>query len=440
MYVGYGTGNVARCKQWVEAARATDACTSDVVLTAKWDNNTSNGIRDCGDWTTTVSGDSVILENYVFVEWTDLMGNQAGNVRTHRTALKITLTQQRDVVVESSAVPIYLESARLIITRVVYFPGDIGAGSRRYEVGYSVVAPCPVSPYFNQVEYQLASSVDTNGVATMSGVNQTIAYTATGTGNVVFNVGESGLFEQTAAPTSCSASQRYATTSGTLFVNAGAGCWADGEYVFTFASGAANGAFTFDLTATIEDGFNLCAADSLNAGAVARMSTGGAGPWTVGDQVSFAGNITTSGLPAAEITMRQAVVTNTKSGNLHDVYVSATGAFATFGTATSFKAAFVDGSAVTAIFGGSTSTSGWPDVSTNHLTELTDQTTYPAGTPRPFAAQVQVFGGSTLISSYLEPADYGTTGSGFKLTLSFRFVSLNLIIQKANHFLEFTLI
>jgi hypothetical protein len=424
MYVGYGAGSDANCKSFVQVARAVNACTSDVVLTAKWDNNTSNGIRNCGDWATTVSGDNIILENYVFVEWTDLMGNQAGNVRTHRTALKLTLTQQRDVVVESSAVPIYLESARLVITRVVYFPGDIGAGSRRFEVGYTVVAPCPISPYFNEVNYQLASSVDINGVATMSGVNQTIAYTATGTGNVVLGPTVNGLFEQTAAPTSCSASQRYATQSGTLFVNASSGCWADGAYVFTFASGAANGDFTFDLTATIEDGFNLCAADTLNAGVVAQMSTGGAGPWTVGDIVSFAGNITTSGLPAAEITMRQAVVTNTKTSNARVVYTSLTGPFSSFGTQTAFKASFVDAAAVSAIFGGSTSTTGWPDVSTNHLTELTDQATYPAGTPRPFAAQVQVFGGSSLTSAYLVPADYGTDGNGFKLTLSFRFANL----------------
>jgi hypothetical protein len=129
MYLGSSTD--PNCRIWSASDYDSTSCLSTVQLSGKWDNNTDNGLRACPGWQTTVSSDTLILKNYVFVEWTDVMEGLDGNARTHRTALELTLNLQRDVVVESSAVPITLESARLVITRVVYVPGDVGSGDRR---------------------------------------------------------------------------------------------------------------------------------------------------------------------------------------------------------------------------------------------------------------------------------------------------------------------
>ncbi len=754
MYVGSSTN--ANCRLWSASEHDSTTCLSTIQLSGKWDNNTENGIRGCPGWQTTVSGDSVILKNYVFVEWTDVMDGLDGNVRTHRTALELTLNQQRDVVVESSAVPITLEEARLVITRVVYVPGDVGSGNRRYEVDYQIVAPCPLTPYFSSVEMTL-QDLDSSTSTTSTISNLDVITTP-----VVFKASQSGQF-LASSTTSCSANQRYATHTGTLYINAPEGtCYADGLYQFNVTTNAPSVAYTgrlegwwgqafdsagvkdgsvgfgwyspnntakalmststmavtsggvywgefnrirrlfngtithfagsttglagttdgtllnarfgqleavaadkqgnlyvldstnrnirrinsthvqtlvnlptaswygglaiddasnlyyiaertirkvtlsvgsytdgflvggatsgymegpgnvaqftnpgrltaagdgtlylvdnyrvrrvspsgvvslfagmgngdnaldgavatarfkmpadlalddvgnlfigdygpsgpiirkisngfvttiavssnfsltgltldagavvgfpmtytqqleyyggkfwisggdtgygslqtiagaasspsspvyFGLNATIEDGFNFCAADSLNATLSAEMVTLGMGPFSVGSKVSFAGNLTTSGLPPAQIYLRTAIVYNTKTGYASAgrypkaVYQSATGPFSTFGTSTEFKAKFVD--SLGDYFSGAVDpeTGGWTSVSTSHLHENTDPSIYQAGVARPFLAQVIVIGGTDLTSSYLIPSDFGTTGNGFSLELGWR--------------------
>jgi hypothetical protein len=193
----------------------------------------------------------------------------------------------------------------------------------------------------------------------------------------------------------------------------------------TMSSTASTDGVPFSIDAVIEDGFNFCSADFLNASLSAEMVTLGTGPFTVGSKVNFAGNLTTSGLPPAQIYMRTATVYNTKdlyasAGRYPKaIYQSSTGAFSSFGTNTAFKARFVD--SLGSFFSGSDpEIGGWTSVSASHLQENTDQSIYQAGVPRPFLAQVTVVGGSDLTSSYLVPTDYGTSGNGFSLQLTWR--------------------
>ena len=50
MYLGFGGDSQPNCKLYVENPRVKDNCDEDVVLTGKWDNNTVNGLRNCGNW------------------------------------------------------------------------------------------------------------------------------------------------------------------------------------------------------------------------------------------------------------------------------------------------------------------------------------------------------------------------------------------------------
>ncbi len=379
-------------------------------MSAPW-----NTLRECADWIITPSGNQLILKNYAYIEWTDVMEGVDENIRTHRTALEVRMVQDRDVIVESGAVPIQLEDPRVIITRVVYVPGPNFQGDRRLEMDYTTVFPCPITPVFQSVSFALATT-DPN---TFSLINSTIDASEIGNG-VSFAPGSAG--EQTSSSVeTCAAGQRYYTVTGTIYINLADPdqCYADGTYYFTFGDFA--GPATYPLQVTIEDGFNFCAADTLQAGITATLETIGSGPWSVGDKVSFQGNITTTGLPAAQIYLRQAKVYNTKAAYIatrypKNVFASETTGMTTFGAATAFKSKFVSSYAP----GDNVETGTWI---TQHLAEDTNAATFPAGVARPYLAQVTVFGGTDITTSYLVPVDYGTSGLGFSLELTWRCVS-----------------
>jgi len=414
-----GDSNNVACSAFQTSTLDEATCEYTITLSNSW-----TSLRGCLGWETTESGDSIILKNYAFIEWIDLMEGLDGNERTQRTALEVTMNQQRDVIVESEAVPLTLEEPRLVITRVTYVPGSTTDGPRRFEMDWIMIAPCPLTPVLSNVSFALATT-DSDTFATS---NSTIDMGDMGDG-LSFAASQDGTYSTSvdpSSPTNCTAGQRYYTVSGTLHINATSEsvCYADGDYFFTFESRvwAPDESFTtgpsFVLQASIQDGFNLCAADSLDATVSATLEAIGAGPWTIGDKVTFQGNISTSGLPAAQIYLRQATVFNTKpeystARYPKDVFTSAIASLNAFGTATAFKSKFVASYAP----GDNVETGAWQE---NHLSENTDATAFPAGTARPYLTQVTVFGGSSLSSSYLIPEDYGTTGLGFSLQLQWR--------------------
>jgi hypothetical protein len=371
-------------------------------------------------------GDDIVLQNYVYIEWTDLPDGKTS--RIHRTSMQFKLTQNRDVDVETNATLNFFEP-RLTISRVVYVPGDVGAGARRFDLDYQMEIGCPMAPILRNVTFALATT-DPN---TFASTNSSILQNYVGNGQV-FSSTQPGEYETPAIGWTnkvCVAGQETYIVTGTLHVRADTACYADAEYTFTFShtNWFWNGQWpeilsygpTFTLKATINDGFNFCAQDNLNASVVASLQTIGSGPWSVEDKVTFHGNITSVGLPVAQIYLRQAKVYNTKpeyNATRYPklIFTSATAALSAFGTATEFKSKFIS-----SYYNGSDVEVGtW---STAHLKEDTDRIIYPAGTPRPYLAQVNVVGGTTLSSVYIVPSDYGDANLGFSLELTWRCVA-----------------
>jgi hypothetical protein len=218
--MGFGATptSIPNCNNWSNGAVDNSTCESALSLVGPW-----NDIRECPGWVRTMSSDNstIIFKNYVYVEWADVMENKMENIRTHRTLLAVTLTQQRNVIVEASTVPLTLEEARVLLTRIVYVPPGVD-GIRRFEIDYTVVSPCPFVAYFQQVDFALSSPDNsTTSSASISWADQ--PYSSLG-------------YQSTSSVGTCAANQRYVTHTGTLLVTAPSACWADSDYKFTFAS------------------------------------------------------------------------------------------------------------------------------------------------------------------------------------------------------------
>jgi hypothetical protein len=218
--MGFGTTPTTNpnCSNWSNGAVDNSTCESTLSLVGPW-----NDIRECPGWVGTLSSDNstIIFKNYVYVEWTDVMENKTGNIRTHRTLLAVTLSQERDVIVESTTVPLTMEQARLLLTRIAYVPPGID-GVRSFEIAYTVVSPCPLVAYFKQVNFALPSP--DNSTTTPA----SISYMDSPLGSVGY--------QTTSSIGTCGPNQRYTTHTGTLVVIAPATCWADSVYNFTFAN------------------------------------------------------------------------------------------------------------------------------------------------------------------------------------------------------------
>jgi hypothetical protein len=302
--------------------------------------------------------------------------------------------------------------------------GYIGAANVTFYdgQGHWLLGPVALNRYVSTVDLSsldsitIAASIDLQDVSSRaSPIAATISYSV-----ATVKCG-TGLVNQTVGM--CNATgDVWNNVNGTLVLPLGDECWGDGSYDFTFVDTRATPPIVVQIQGIVEDGFDLCAADTLNASLSATIETQ-TGVVGITDIALFTGNVTSFGLPLAWLTMRQATIFNKRP--LH----VASGSYP--------KDIFtVKGRAGKTIFANTTKwQASWGTENSWEVTGwLSKQQTVQAQVPIPYSVSVVPFGANSLSSGYVIPSDYGESDLSFALRVEWRgyFVLSDMNIARRN--------
>jgi hypothetical protein len=242
-----------------QAVAANSNCSTTITLSGNWTLWSA-----CPGWSRSLQGGVVTMTNYVHLSWKDVLSG--GQERLHSTSMRLVATLQADLVVESDAA-LYMDSARLVFTSIIYTP-TTSTIDRRVEIAFTLLLPCPFTP--NLIQAFLALLVNaTDGSTTTWSPNFSGCVTGPirGGGSLSSTCGTSSIAVN---PSTCT--ERENVYNGTLTVPMETYCFADGLFNFTLSS-ASTPTVKISMSFLLEDEFDLCRADGFNASLTATLDS-----------------------------------------------------------------------------------------------------------------------------------------------------------------------